>query len=135
MSKAINIRLSEEMQKKLNKTIKELQTRTLPGAEVNNSTIIRAALEYFFLEMEDNQLQEEGQLIKFRFDINKYSHKELVKAEDFLEKITEKIVDDYIHIQHRDAEVDILRILMEIRLMLCKKQQMDNFNNSINVRS
>ena len=55
MATSINVRLSDELEEKLKSTVEEVKKKTPLGAEVNNSTIVRGALEDFFKRIEEEE--------------------------------------------------------------------------------
>ena len=57
MSTSINVRLSDELEKKLKSTVEQVKRKTPNGAEVNSSTIVRASIEEF---IEKNEFSQKG---------------------------------------------------------------------------
>lgn len=54
MATSINIRIDDELEKKLKKAVGDIKAKTPRGAEVNNSTIVRGAVRDF-IEKIDNE--------------------------------------------------------------------------------
>lgn len=85
MATSINLRINDELEKKLKETVEDIKKNTPLGAEVNNSTVVRGALIDFF-----NKLEEEKKDIQvIKFDLNKISEDKLRK----LEKISGELSD------------------------------------------
>lgn len=55
MATSINVRLSDELEAKLKETVEEIKNNTPRGAEVNNSTVVRGALEEFIEKTEEEK--------------------------------------------------------------------------------
>lgn len=55
MSTSINVRLSDDLEEKLKKSVEEIKNNTPRGAEVNNSTVVRGALEEFMEKTEEEK--------------------------------------------------------------------------------
>ena len=55
MATSINVRLSDELEGKLKKSVEEIKFNTPRGAEVNNSTVVRGALEEFIEKKEEEK--------------------------------------------------------------------------------
>ena len=66
MATSINVRLSDELEQKLKKSVEEIKNNTPRGAEVNNSTVVRGALEEF---MEKTEEEKKG-IYKFPILLN-----------------------------------------------------------------
>ena len=66
MATSINVRLSDELEENLKKTVEEIKNATPRGAEVNNSTIVRGALEEFI----ENVEEEKRGIYKFPIYLN-----------------------------------------------------------------
>ena len=82
METSINLRVNDELEKKLKETVEEIKKNTPLGAEVNNSTVVRGALIDFF-----NRLEEEKKDIKtVKFNLKAITDKEklekLLKASE-----------------------------------------------------
>lgn len=82
MATSINLRVNDELEKKLKETVEEIKKNTPLGAEVNNSTVVRGALIDFF-----NRLEEEKKDIKtVKFNLKAITDKEklekLLKASE-----------------------------------------------------
>lgn len=73
MATSLNFRLNDELQKKLEDTVKEVKQKTPLGAEVNNSTIVRGALQEFFNKIDE---QKNG-IVTLKIDLGKLDSEEL----------------------------------------------------------
>ena len=66
MATSINVRLSDELEERLKKSVEEIKNNTPRGAEVNNSTVVRGALEEFIEKTEE----EKKGIYKFPISLN-----------------------------------------------------------------
>lgn len=57
MATSINVRLDDELEKKLKSTMERIKLKAPRGAEVNNSTIVRGAIKEF---IEKTELENRG---------------------------------------------------------------------------
>lgn len=60
MATSINLRLNDELEKKLNDKVEEIKKESPTGAEANNSTFIRGALIDFFEKLDKKSLGEKN---------------------------------------------------------------------------
>lgn len=86
MATSINLRLNDELEKRLKEKVEEIKKVTPLGAEVNNSTVVRGALIDFF-----NRLEEEKKDIKtVKFNLKAINDKEkLEKLQKAIEELSE----------------------------------------------
>lgn len=90
MSTSINVRLSDALEQKLKFTVNEIKGKAPLGAEVNNSTIIRGALENFI-----NKIEEESKGIKtIKYEIQSLELNELEQMDLAVEQISKSIKDN-----------------------------------------
>lgn len=115
MATSLNFRLNDELQKKLEDTVKEVKQRTPLGAEVSNSTVVRGALEDFFKRIEE----EKQGIVKLDFNVSKYSEEELTKLKKILKQLIEQF--DIENIEKNSVESDVVLLLMRIQLMAYKE--------------
>lgn len=118
MATSINIRMNDELEMKLKRTLGELKTSTPNGSEVSNSTIIRGALVDFFKKREN----EKKGYKKIVFNLKKKSDKEIYLIDSTINKISndlENILskDDpgylFIHDLLSDISIETLSELIE----------------------
>ncbi|MFR3071856.1 MAG: hypothetical protein ACLTK8_03380 [Paeniclostridium sp.] len=76
MATSINVRLSDDLEKKLKKTVELLKKETPLGAEVNNSTIVRGALEEF---IRNQELKSKG-IKEYTLSVGEMNNDELKQA-------------------------------------------------------
>lgn len=86
MATSINVRLSDEIEKKLKDTVNKVKKNTPTGAEVNNSTIVRGALEEFFKKIED----EDKGVKTIRIDTSILNDEEMEKCEEIIQLLRKK---------------------------------------------
>lgn len=101
MATSINVRLSDELENKLKNTVEEIKNTTPRGAEVNNSTVVRGALEEF---MEKAEEEKKG-IYKFPIPLN------LEKEEG--EKLQKKLKEIILSLSNSKEE-DILSTHLEM---------------------
>ncbi len=80
MAKSINLRINDELEKRLEEKVEEIKKKTPLGAEVNNSTVIRGALIEFF---ENIDREKEGKR-KLEVDLRGLSSDELKLMHDIV---------------------------------------------------
>lgn len=90
MSTSINVRLSDELEKELKNTVEQLKFKTPKGAEVNNSTIVRGALEEFIKKIN----AENNGTFLFPMPLGKLNNDELKKIINTLEVLINKNLND-----------------------------------------
>lgn len=101
MATSINVRLSDELEENLKKTVEEIKNSTPRGAEVNNSTVVRGALEEFIEKTEE----EKQGIYKFPIYLN------LEKEEG--QKLQEKLQEIILSLGNSKEE-DILSVHLEM---------------------
>ena len=101
MSTSINVRLSDALEQKLKFTVNEVKGKAPLGAEVNNSTIIRGALENFI-----NKIEEESKGIKtIKYEIQSLELNELEQMDLAVEQISKSIKDNLKTAFSLDSEI------------------------------
>ncbi|EHI96991.1 hypothetical protein CDLVIII_0253 [Clostridium sp. DL-VIII] len=91
MATSINVRLSDELEEKLKSTVEEVKKKTPLGAEVNNSTIVRGALEDFIKKIEN---EEKGiKTVSYNFSELENEEKELEVLRDLLKDMSNALGD------------------------------------------
>lgn len=73
MATSINLRLNDELEKRLKEKVEEIKKVTPLGAEVNNSTVVRGALIDFFEKIDKERNGEKN----ISFYPNQLSNEEL----------------------------------------------------------
>lgn len=116
MATSINIRLSDELEEKLKKTVEEVKDQTPLGAEVNNSTVVRGALEDFIKKIEE---EKEG-IKNVSYNLSAIDNeKELEKFDKLLECMFEVIKENN-SLETGVSEKILLSILTKIKLHTLK---------------
>jgi len=82
MATSINLRINDELEKKLREKVKEIKEVTPVGAEVNNSTVVRGALVDFFDKIDRENAGERT----VNFNLKKFTNEELEEIYSLLEK-------------------------------------------------
>lgn len=124
MATSINVRLSDELEKKLNDTVKEVKKNTPIGAEVNNSTIVRGALEDFFKRIED----EKKGIVSISFNVNDMNENELNSLNEEMGKIFNMFADKSIEktgiesLEHIRTEKETLKVIQQIEKVKAEKR-------------
>lgn len=120
MATSINVRLSDELEKKLNDTVNEVKKNTPIGAEVNNSTIVRGALEDFF-----NKLEEDKKGIKnVKYDLSILDCKECKEAEEIINNMLNILKNE----NRSAAEKFIKKIMISIYLDINERHMETEFS-------
>lgn len=83
MGTSINLRINDDLEKKLKEKVDEIKKITPVGAEVNNSTVVRGALVDFFDKIDKENKGEKS----IPFNLTQMSDKELRKIEDTFDEI------------------------------------------------
>lgn len=73
MATSLNIRLDDEREEKLKELVEDLRIKKQLGAEINNSTVIRGALDKF---IEENENEKKG-IKRINVSLNSLTEKEL----------------------------------------------------------
>lgn len=80
MATSINLRINDELEKKLKEKVKEIKKVTPVGAEVNNSTVVRGALVDFFDKIDRENAGERS----VNFNLRKFTNEELEEIDSLL---------------------------------------------------
>lgn len=116
MATSINVRLSDELEEKLKKTVEELKKETPLGAEVNNSTIVRGALEEFIINQE---LKRKG-IKEYTLSVGEMSNYELKQAHDMVSGMIKSIDIEALGVESINNLpkhlADIYRLIAQISL-------------------
>lgn len=116
MATSINVRLSDELEEKLKKTVEELKKETPLGAEVNNSTIVRGALEEFIINQE---LKRKG-IKEYTLSVGEMSNYELKQAHDMVSGMLKSIDIEALGVESINNLpkhlADIYRLIAQISL-------------------
>ena len=80
MATSINLRINDELEKKLKEKVEEIKKVTPVGAEVNNSTVVRGALVDFFDKIDRENAGERS----VNFNFKKLSNEELEEIDSLL---------------------------------------------------
>lgn len=112
MATSINVRLSDELEEKLKKTVEEVKDIAPLGAEVNSSTIVRGAIEDFI-----KKIKEEKEGIKnISYNLSEIENeKELERFNKLLESMI-KVVKDSNSFENGISEELLLSILTQIKI-------------------
>lgn len=106
MSTSINVRLSDELEKELKNTVEQLKFKIPKGAEVNNSTIVRGALEEFIKKIN----AENNGIFNFPMPLGKLNNDELKKIIDTLELINKNLNDSSDGIECLKVFLELVRL-------------------------
>lgn len=88
MATSINVRLSNELEINLKNVLEEVKRDTPLGAEANNSTIVRGALEDFFRKIDN----EKKGMKTVSYNLSKLeSKKEALKVSEIIGKMVESL--------------------------------------------
>lgn len=87
MSTSITLRINDELEMNLKRTLRELKTSTPKGAEVNNSTIVRGALVDFLKRLENEKNGEK----RVAYNFKKLSYDEVRSIDIMLDKIIKNL--------------------------------------------
>lgn len=87
MATSINVRLSDDLEKKLKEKVEEIRKSTPVGAEANNSTLIRGALVEFFEKIDRENKGEKN----ISFYPNQFSNEELHNIENAIDGLIENL--------------------------------------------
>lgn len=85
MGTSINLRINDDLEKKLKEKVEEIKKTTPVGAEVNNSTVVRGAIVDFFEKIEKEKNGEKN----ISFYPKQFSNEELKSIENTFDKIIE----------------------------------------------
>lgn len=113
MATSINVRLSDELENNLKKTVEEIKSSTPRGAEVNNSTVVRGALEEFI-----EKTEEEKQGI-YKFPV--YLNLEKEEGENLKKKIEKIVLTLGDSKEEEILSTHLEMIYQKLSLMLLKK--------------
>ena len=80
MATSVNLRINDELEKKLKEKVKEIKKVTAVGAEVNNSTVVRGALVDFFDKIDRENAGEKT----VKYNLKKLSDEELKEIDSLL---------------------------------------------------
>lgn len=89
MATSINLRLNDELEKRLKEKVEEVKAITPTGAEVNNSTVVRGALIEFFNRIDREHNGERN----VSFNLRKLSDKDLEEMNKAFQTMCESIGD------------------------------------------
>lgn len=87
MAIGLNVRLTEELETRLKRTLEELKTSTPSGAEVNSSTILRGSLVEFLNRLEKEKDGEKN----VSYNLKKLSYEEVRSVDTMLDKIIKNL--------------------------------------------
>lgn len=87
MATSINLRVNDELEKKIKEKVEEIKKSTPVGAEVNNSTLIRGALVEFFKKIDRENKGEKN----ISFYPNEFSNEELKNIENAIDGLIENL--------------------------------------------
>lgn len=108
MATSINVRLSDELEEDLKRTVEEVKRDTPIGAEVNNSTIVRGALIEFMQKKEDRK----NGIVNFSAPFGRLEKDEL---ESIIE-LSDKIIEYADKEELTDGQKSLVSLLELIRL-------------------
>lgn len=91
MATSINLRLNDELERRLKEKVEEIKKNTPLGAEVNNSTVVRGALVDFFERIDKEKNGEKN----ISFYPNQLSNEELKNISNAFDEILSNI-DNFI---------------------------------------
>lgn len=91
MATSINLRLNDELEKRLKEKVEEIKKVTPLGAEVNNSTVVRGALVDLFEKIDKENKGEKN----ISFYPNQFSNEELKNISSAFDEILSNI-DNFI---------------------------------------
>lgn len=113
MATSINVRLSDDLEEKLKKTVELLKKETPLGAEVNNSTIVRGALEEFINKIDD---KEKG-VYNYYLELGDLSNEQLKEIRDYIYKFEKLIKPEDFGVESSN---DIPKHIKILNLMLLR---------------
>lgn len=106
-SHVLTIRLSEEMQRKLEDTCSMVKRKTPTGAEVNNSTIARGALEELFKKIEE----EKNEVVKVSVPLIDTKKEELEETLVMLETMLNSIDEQKLIYENSKRTISAIKLL------------------------
>lgn len=117
MGTSINFRVSDEVESNLKTMIEEIKEKSPRGAEVNNSTIVRAALEDFFKKHDEDKKGIKtynipfGSLSEHDIQMIILMLDGIVKDKNFNESSSkgEKLIISLLHLISLEAEQELLK--------------------------
>lgn len=87
MATSINLRINDEIEKRLKEKVVEIKKNTPVGAEVNNSTVIRGALIDFFERIDKKKSGERT----INFNLRNLTDSELSDIDSLFDSIIEQL--------------------------------------------
>lgn len=87
MATSINLRINDDLEKKLKEKVEEIKKDTPKGAEINNSTVVRGALLDFFEKLDSEKKGEKS----ISFNLKKLSDEEFRSVDSMIEKIIDNL--------------------------------------------
>lgn len=119
MAKSINLRVNDELEKRLEEKVEEIKKKTPLGAEVNNSTVIRGALIEFF---ENIDREKEGKR-KLEVDLRGLSSDELKLMHDIVWK---GFCSELLNMEQSVPVTKVGQILMELSTFITTQIAREN---------
>lgn len=89
MATSINLRINDEVEKKLKETVEEVKAISPVGAEVNGSTVVRGALVDYFKRLDREKNGEKS----ISFNLKQMTDKEVFKVQATLNNMVEGLDD------------------------------------------
>ena len=89
MATSINLRVNDEVEKKLKETVGGIKAISPVGAEVNNSTVLRGALVDFLKRLDKEKSGEKS----ISFNLKQMKDKEVFKVDETLRNMLEGLDD------------------------------------------
>ena len=89
MATSINLRLNDELEKRLKEKVEEVKMVTPKGAEANNSTVVRGALIEFFNKIDKEKAGERN----VNFNLKKLSVEDIEEMDNLFQIIFISIED------------------------------------------
>lgn len=107
MATSLNVRLSDDMEERLNETLKNIQTTTPLGAEATNSTIVRAALEDFFKKIEE----EKKGIVNFSFNLGDFKKEDLEESLELISTMLTSIDLETIKSEKANRTIALIELI------------------------
>lgn len=119
MATSINVRLSDELEEKLKSTVEEVKKKTPLGAEVNNSTIVRGALEDFIKKIEN---EEKGmKIVSYNFSELENEEKELEVLMNILKDMSNMLGN--VKNEDKGSAKFLLQVIINKMLLECLQEK------------
>ena len=112
MATSINVRLSDDLEEKLKNTVESIKEKTPAGAEVNNSTVVRGALEDFIRRQEQDWNKE------YNIPIVKMNYKELEQSYEMINTMLNAVKAEHYNVDSLNDLPDHLKSIYKAIMLM-----------------